>query len=156
MEKMAAHQDGVLHRAVSVLVFNNRNELMLQQRALTKYHSPGLWTNTCCSHPRPGEPTPMAAHRRLKEEMGFECQLNKSFDFIYRAEFENGLTEHEFDHVFFGTFDDEPQPNPEEVDSIAWMPVDVLLADMKKNKSNYTYWFIVAINKIYDTLIEIT
>ena len=121
MNKMEAHRKGALHRAISVLVFNNRHEFMLQQRSLAKYHSPGLWTNTCCSHPRPGEATPMAAHRRLKEEMGFECQLNKAFDFIYKTEFENGLTEHEFDHVYIGYYDRDPIVNPEEANGFRRM-----------------------------------
>ena len=115
MEKMMAHQTGKLHRAFSVFVFNDHEELLLHRRALTKYHSPGLWTNTCCSHPMPGEDVAVAAHRRLQEEMGMACTLVKTFDFVYRAELDNDLIEHEFDHVFFGRTNDIPVINPDEV-----------------------------------------
>src|SRR5215468_430433 len=100
MEKLSAHEQGVLHRAISVFIFNEKGEMLLQQRASRKYHSGGLWTNACCSHPHPGEATHAAALRRLKEEMGFETSLKKAFDFVYKTSFDNGLTEHEFDHVF--------------------------------------------------------
>ncbi|NVO21605.1 MAG: isopentenyl-diphosphate Delta-isomerase [Bacteroidetes bacterium] len=155
MEKMAAHRSGALHRAVSILVFNNRNELMLQQRALSKYHSPGLWTNTCCSHPHPGEPTPQAAHRRLKEEMGFECQLNKVFDFTYKAEFENGLTEHEFDHVYVGYYDRDPVLNPDEAEAFKWMSVRSILQDMRAQQEKYTVWFHLIMQKIEEKMPEL-
>ena len=148
MNKMEAHRKGALHRAISVLVFNNRHELMLQQRSLAKYHSPGLWTNTCCSHPRPGEATPMAAHRRLKEEMGFECQLNKSFDFIYRTEFENGLIEYEFDHVYIGYYDRDPIVNPDEANGFKWLPANELLKDIRSNPASYTVWFRIIMEKL--------
>lgn len=114
-EKMAVHLAGQLHRAFSIFIFNSQGEMMLQRRASTKYHSPGLWTNACCSHPRPGESLEQAAKRRLKEEMGFECDLQKVFSFIYKAKVED-LTEHEFDHVFIGKFDQEPVLNKEEAD----------------------------------------
>ena len=107
MEKMEAHKKGLLHRAFSVFIFNGKGEMLLQQRALNKYHSGGLWTNACCSHPMPGEKTEDAADRRLKEELGFETPLEKIFDFVYKAEFDNGLTEYEFDHVFAGEYEGE-------------------------------------------------
>src|SRR5205085_1876666 len=112
MEKLEAHKKGVLHRAFSIFIFNGRSEMLIQQRATTKYHSPGKWTNACCSHPLPGEPTKDAAERRLYEEMGFTTKLEKAFDFIYRTEFDNGLTEHEFDHVYTGEYDGEIKANP--------------------------------------------
>lgn len=128
MEKQQAHVAGLLHRAFSVFVFNSKGELMIQQRAANKYHSPTLWTNTCCSHPRDNETYEQAAHRRLQEEMGFDCQLDFKFSFIYKAHLDNNLTEHELDHVFIGTFDDEPNLNPDEVMAYRW----VELQDLKK------------------------
>ncbi len=141
MEKMEAHEKGLLHRAFSVFVINNKNQLLLQQRALSKYHSGGLWTNTCCSHPRDGESNLEAAHRRLVEEMGFDCQLEKLTDFIYRAELDKGLTEHEFDHVFIGHWDGTPEVNPEEVESYKWMDVEEVERDIADNPDKYTAWF---------------
>ena len=141
MEKQQAHVAGLLHRAFSVFIFNSKGELMIQQRAANKYHSPTLWTNTCCSHPRDEETYEQAAHRRLQEEMGFDCQLEFKFSFIYKAHLENDLTEHELDHVFIGTFDDEPNLNPEEVMAYRWVELDDLKKDMKKNPQNYTAWF---------------
>ena len=141
MEKQQAHVAGLLHRAFSVFVFNSKGELMLQQRAASKYHSPTLWTNTCCSHPRENETYKQAANRRLVEEMGFDCELLYKFHFIYRANLDNGLTEHELDHVFIGTFDGEPKLNPEEVMAYRWVEMDVLKKDMQTNPQNYTAWF---------------
>ncbi|MDM1072545.1 isopentenyl-diphosphate Delta-isomerase [Empedobacter brevis] len=141
MEKQQAHVAGLLHRAFSVFVFNSKGELMIQQRAATKYHSPTLWTNTCCSHPRDKETYEEAAHRRLQEEMGFDCELEYKFNFIYKAHLENDLTEHELDHVFIGTFDDEPNLNPDEVMAYRWVELDDLKKDMEKNPQNYTAWF---------------
>lgn len=141
MEKQQAHVAGLLHRAFSVFIFNSKGELMIQQRAANKYHSPTLWTNTCCSHPRDEETYEQAAHRRLQEEMGFDCQLEFKFSFIYKAHLENDLTEHELDHVFIGTFDDEPNLNPEEVMAYRWVELDDLKKDMEKNPQNYTAWF---------------
>ncbi|WP_312922709.1 isopentenyl-diphosphate Delta-isomerase [Empedobacter brevis] len=141
MEKQQAHVAGLLHRAFSVFVFNSKGELMIQQRAATKYHSPTLWTNTCCSHPRDKETYEEAAHRRLQEEMGFDCELEYKFNFIYKAHLENDLTEHELDHVFIGTFDDEPNLNPDEVMAYCWVELDDLKKDMEKNPQNYTAWF---------------
>ncbi|GEM52137.1 isopentenyl-diphosphate Delta-isomerase [Empedobacter brevis] len=141
MEKQQAHVAGLLHRAFSVFVFNSKGELMIQQRAATKYHSPTLWTNTCCSHPRDKETYEEAAHRRLQEEMGFDCELEYKFNFIYKAHLENDLTEHELDHVFIGTFDDEPNLNPDEVMAYRWVELDDLKKDIEKNPQNYTAWF---------------
>ena len=141
MEKQQAHVAGLLHRAFSVFVFNSKGELMIQQRAASKYHSPTLWTNTCCSHPRDNETYEQAAHRRLEEEMGFDCELDYKFNFIYKAHLENDLIEHELDHVFIGTFDDEPKLNPDEVMAYRWVELDDLKKDMEKNPQNYTAWF---------------
>lgn len=140
MEKMLAHEQGVLHRAFSVFIFNAQGEVLLQQRALSKYHSPGLWTNTCCSHPRPGETTEQAAHRRLKEEMGFDCTLQHKFSFIYKVQFDNGLYEHELDHVYTGVYEGEPSINPDEVNTFKWMKWEQLLEDVNKNVADYTFW----------------
>ena len=141
MEKQQAHVAGLLHRAFSVFVFNSKGELMIQQRAASKYHSPTLWTNTCCSHPRDNETYEQAAHRRLEEEMGFDCELEYKFNFIYKAHLENDLIEHELDHVFIGTFDDEPKLNPDEVMAYRWVELNDLKKDMEKNPQNYTAWF---------------
>lgn len=141
MEKQQAHIAGMLHRAFSVFVFNSKGELMIQQRAASKYHSPTLWTNTCCSHPRDNETYKEAAHRRLQEEMGFDCELEYKFNFIYKAHLENDLIEHELDHVFIGTFDEEPKLNPDEVMAYRWVELDDLKKDIDKNPQNYTAWF---------------
>lgn len=148
MEKLEAHEKGLLHRAFSVLLFNDNKELLLQQRAFDKYHCGGLWTNTCCSHPRPEEEVEDAALRRLKEEMGIECDLKKSFEFIYKAELNNGLTEHEYDHVFFGTFSGEPAINTDEVANWKYMPLDALRRDIAAHPANYTPWFKIILDKI--------
>ena len=153
--KMEAHEKALLHRAFSVFVFNSKNELMVQQRALTKYHTPGLWTNTCCSHPRPGEKVSDAANRRLQEEMGFSCKLKKVFDFVYRAPFENGLTEHEFDHVFMGNYEGEPEINPEEVNAWKWIGLEELKKDIHANPSDYTVWFKIAFPRVYNYVKKI-
>lgn len=149
MEKMEAHEKAVLHRAFSVFVFNNQDELMLQQRALEKYHSPGLWTNTCCSHPRSGETVLEAGHRRLVEEMGFDCEIEKIFDFIYKAKLDKDLTEHEFDHVLFGRYNDVPEINPEEVESWKWMKMDDIASDMQAHPERYTIWFQIAFERVH-------
>lgn len=145
MEKMEAHEKAVLHRAFSIFIFNDEGQMMLQQRALSKYHSPGLWTNTCCSHPRPGESLEEATQRRIVEEMGFQCEMKELFNFIYKAPFEDGLTEHELDHVFKGVYNDDPKINPEEVASWQWVEVDELLEDVKENPDDYTVWFKIAL-----------
>ncbi len=147
MEKMEAHEKGLLHRAFSVFTFNSKGELMLQRRALHKYHSGGLWTNTCCSHPRKGEATIDAAHRRLMEEMGFDCELKEVFDFIYKRKLDKGLTEHELDHVFIGTFDGEPQINPDEVHEFKHIGLDDLIEDVEKNPDIYTEWFKICLKE---------
>jgi isopentenyl-diphosphate delta-isomerase len=147
-EKLQAHREGVLHRAFSVFVFNARGELLLQRRAAGKYHCPGLWTNTCCSHPRPREPVEQAAARRLEEEMGIACPLRKAFDFVYRAELAGGLIEHEFDHVFVGRFDGEPRPDPAEVSETRWIARDALLRELRETPQSYTPWFHIAIERV--------
>lgn len=149
MEKIEAHRKALLHRAFSVFVFNDRNELMIQQRALTKYHSPGLWTNTCCSHQREGETNIAAGKRRLEEELGFTTDLKDTISFIYKAPFDNGLTEHEFDHILVGNFEGEPNLNPEEVAAWKWVALDDLQMDMKKNPHIYTEWFKIIFDKYY-------
>jgi isopentenyl-diphosphate delta-isomerase len=141
MEKMEAHRKGVLHRALSVMVFNSRGEILLQKRAESKYHSGGLWTNTCCSHPRPGESVSAAASRRLKEEMGIELQLNPVGSFVYRAELDKALIEHELDHVFTGRFDGNPIINTHEVVDWKFISLTSLEKDMIANPNQYTEWF---------------
>jgi len=141
MEKLEAHKKGLLHRAFSILLFNEAGELLLQQRALGKYHSGGLWTNTCCSHPYPNESVKDAAHRRIVEEMGIKTNLEFVFKFIYEAKLDHDLTEHEFDHVFLGTFNDAPKINPEEVNDWKWMNMESISQDIQTNPDNYTIWF---------------
>jgi len=140
-EKLAVHRDGRLHRAISVFVTNSHGEWLLQRRHRDKYHSGGLWSNTCCSHPRPGEDTRMAARRRLAEEMGVICPLTKAFSFVYRHEFKNGLIEYEYDHVYVGRFDGDPAPDPEEVDMWKWIELPRLWQDLGDQPARYTYWF---------------
>jgi len=148
MEKMEAHRRAVLHRAFSVFVFNDRGEMLIHRRAIEKYHSGGLWTNACCSHPREGETTEEAAHRRMMEEMGFDCEMQEEFSFIYRAELDNELTEHELDHVFFGRFNGIPTPNPEEVCEWKYISPELLHRDVKLRPTAYTEWFKIALDKI--------
>lgn len=152
MPKLEAHEKGVLHRAFSVFVFNDNNELMLQQRALNKYHSPGLWTNTCCSHQRDGESNLEAGARRLEEEMGFVTPLKETTSFIYRAPFDNGLTEHELDHILVGNFNGEPTLNEEEVASWKWMPLEDVKVDILDRPELYTEWFKIIFDKFYQHL----
>lgn len=154
MPKMEAHEKAVLHRAFSVFILNSKGELMLQQRALHKYHSPGLWTNTCCSHQRDGETNIAAGKRRLYEEMGFVTELKETISFIYKAPFDNGLTEHELDHIMIGSFEDAPQINPDEVADWKWMPIEEVKADIKKQPEHYTEWFKIIFDKFYDHLIK--
>ena len=148
VEKMVAHRDAVLHRAFSILIFNSKNELLLQKRDINKYHSGGLWTNTCCSHPRFMENLKTATKRRLQEEMGFTCDLKMLFDFIYKAEFENGLFEHEYDYVFMGRYDGDFVPNPFEVASTKWMSLEDIEKDIVVNPDIYTHWFKILIPKL--------
>jgi isopentenyl-diphosphate Delta-isomerase len=141
VEKMDAHRKGLLHRAFSILIFNSNNQLLLQKRHSAKYHSGGLWTNTCCSHPRQGEEIEAAAHRRLQEEMGFDCELKEIFSFIYRAELDNNLIENEYDHVFLGRFDGEVVPHEEEAEDFRWVDMDEIERDIANNPEVYSYWF---------------
>jgi isopentenyl-diphosphate delta-isomerase len=151
-EKMYAHRSGALHRAFSVFLFNTAGQLLLQQRADNKYHSGGLWTNTCCSHPRPGESTAQAARRRLREEMGIDCELEEIFTFIYRADLDHELSEHEYDHVFVGWCDVEPVPAPEEVADWRWVDVDELRRDLDEHPERYTFWFHVSIDQVLEVI----
>lgn len=147
MPKMEAHEKALLHRAFSVFVLNDKGEMMLQQRALSKYHSPGLWTNTCCSHQRDGEHNIAAGKRRLMEEMGFVTELEELFSFTYKAAFDNGLTEHEYDHVMQGYYQGEPKINPQEVASWKWMKPEAVKEDMESHPENYTAWFKIIFNE---------
>lgn len=152
MEKLLAHEKGELHRALSVLILNSKNEILLQRRALGKYHSPGLWTNTCCSHPYPGEDALEAAKRRLKEEMGMNANLEFVFKFLYKCDFDNGLIEHELDHVFVGKTDDTPHINTDEAMAFSWMSIQDLEASMEKNPDEYTFWFKLIIQQYRNSL----
>lgn len=149
MEKIKAHQEGLLHRAFSVFIFNHKDELLLQQRSLSKYHSAGLWTNTCCSHPRPNETIKDAANRRLYEEMGMSCDLKIKTNFIYKTPFENGLTEHEFDYVLVGNTNQNPHINKEEVENYKWMSIADIKKDIISNPNQYTSWFKIALEKVF-------
>lgn len=153
-EKIKAHKEGKLHRAFSIFIFNSKGETLLQKRAREKYHSGGLWTNACCSHPRAREALDEAAHRRLKEEMCFDCPLKEIFSFIYKVKFGNGLTEHELDHVFTGRFQGKPKPNPEEAEDWKWVSVEWVKEDIRKNPQNYTYWFKVALKRMISSGIK--
>lgn len=148
-EKIEAHQKAQLHRAFSIFIFNKQGEFLLQQRALNKYHCGGLWTNTVCSHPMPGETTLDAAHRRLQEEMGFDCDIKEIFSFTYKKAFDNGLTEHEFDHVFLGTYEGPVSPDPEEIAAFKWINKDELQKDMAVHPEKYSYWFQQSYNKVF-------
>ena len=156
MPKMEAHEKAVLHRAFSVFVLNEKNEIMLQQRASHKYHSPLLWTNTCCSHQRDGETNLQAGNRRLQEEMGFETELKELFHFIYKAPFDNGLTEHELDHDMIGYYNGEPKINPEEVENWKWMGIEEVQKDMQSHPEVYTVWFKIIFDEFYHFLEEHT
>ena len=154
MPKMEAHRKAILHRAFSVFIMNDKGETMLQQRAALKYHSPLLWTNTCCSHQRVGETNIVAGKRRLQEEMGFETDLKELFSFIYKAPFDNGLTEHELDHVMMGNFNDPPKINKEEVADWKWMRPEAIKIDIEANPERYTAWFKIIFERFYDHLIK--
>ena len=147
LEKIEAHELGLLHRAFSVLLFNDRGELLLQQRAAHKYHSPLLWTNTCCSHQRPNETTLMAAERRLKEEMGMSAPMQTAFKFQYKATLDQGLTEHELDHVLFGYTNQDPNINPEEVAAFRWVSMDQLLQELQSKRDSFTIWFQILLDQ---------
>ena len=152
MPKLEAHQKGLLHRAFSVFIFNSDYKLLLQKRASSKYHSGGLWTNTCCSHPRDGEDTADAANRRLYEEMGIKTSLRKVYEFIYRAELDNNLIENEFDHVFYGIYNDDPILNTDEADDFKWIDMETLKIDIDNNADKYTVWFKIAFDYFYNYL----
>ena len=154
MPKMEAHEKAVLHRAFSVFIFNDKGELMLQQRAAHKYHSPLLWTNTCCSHQRDGESNIEAGKRRLIEEMGFKTNLKEIFSFVYKAPFDNGLTEHELDHVMIGNFNGVPKINPDEVASYKWMTLEAIKKDIELQPNIYTAWFKIIFKESYLKLIH--
>lgn len=152
MEKMEAHQKALLHRAFSVFIFNSNGEMLLQQRASHKYHSPLLWSNTCCSHPRPGETVEAAATRRLQEELGFTCTVKKAFSFVYKTAFDNGLTEHEFDHVFIGIYNDAIIPNANEVAMVTYKSMEEIEASINTHPEKYTSWFKIAFPKLQEHL----
>lgn len=153
MEKLQAHEEGKLHRAFSVFIFNEKEELLLQQRALSKYHSGGLWTNTCCSHPQPNEKTIDGAHRRLMEEMGFSTDVDWVGHVLYKAEFGNGLTEYEFDHVFLGYYDGEIHINPEEVETYKWVSINELESWIQEKPTDFTAWFGLCLEKVKEALL---
>lgn len=150
MEKMEAHEKALLHRAFSVFLFNRQGEMLLQQRAWSKYHSGGQWTNTCCSHPRPGESTQHAANRRLQEEMGIQTEINKVFDFTYQAPFDNGLVEHEYDHVFVGEYEGAIQPNPDEVADFKFESLLNIEEQIHTAPEEFTPWFKIAFPKVQE------
>ncbi|MFI5204232.1 MAG: isopentenyl-diphosphate Delta-isomerase [Flavobacteriales bacterium] len=152
MEKMEAHTQGLLHRAYSVFIFNSNGELLLQQRAFHKYHSAGLWANTCCSHPRPGENVVDSAQRRLMEEMGMKCELIPAFSFIYKIELANNITEHELDHVLIGFSDKKPVINAEEVSGWKYMKPDSITTELKQHPATYAYWFSVCFENVMQYL----
>ncbi len=150
--KLEAHQKGLLHRAFSIIVWNDQNEILIHQRAFGKYHSEGLWTNTCCSHPKVGETLLEAGHRRLQEEMGFDCVLQQRFHFIYQVELENQLIEHELDHVLIGKFNENPTPNPEEVKDFRWITLPELKKEIAENPAAFTFWFKEIIHNFEDKI----
>lgn len=155
MKKMEAHQKGLLHRAFSVLIFNKDGKLLLQQRAMDKYHSPGKWTNTCCSHQRQGESNIEAGKRRLQEEMGFTTDLENCFSFIYKSPFDNGLTEHEFDHVLVGYYNEAPSVNKSEVEGYKWMLLEDVKSDLVAHPDEYTVWFKIIFDKFYELIYRV-
>jgi len=148
MDKLEAHQKGLLHRAFSILILNDTGKILLQQRAANKYHSANLWTNSCCSHPRPGETVVQTGQRRLFEEMGINCDLKEIGSFLYKHRFENGLTEHEYDHVLIGTHEGDPMPNPVEVQDYKWISPKALKEEMQLNPAKFTYWFAKALKAL--------
>jgi isopentenyl-diphosphate delta-isomerase len=152
MEKLEAHRRGLLHRAFSVFIFNSQGQMLLQKRAMSKYHSPGLWTNACCSHPAPGEALQETVERRLREELGMYCNTQKSFDFIYYAELEKGLIEHELDHVFIGNYDELPIPNLEEAEEVKFFDLLPLEEEIKKHPYRFTVWFRLIFPRLKDII----
>ncbi|MEM0575223.1 isopentenyl-diphosphate Delta-isomerase [Flavobacterium polysaccharolyticum] len=156
MPKLEAHQKAILHRAFSIFILNDKKEMMLQQRAQHKYHSPLLWTNTCCSHQRQGETNIQAGNRRLFEEMGFKTEIKELFHFIYKAPFDNGLTEHELDHVMIGYYNEAPIINPDEVENWKWMKIEEVKNDMQIHPEIYTVWFKIIFDEFYHFLEDHT
>ncbi len=154
-QKLKAHLDKKLHRAISVLIFNLNGEMLLQQRSASKYHCPLMWSNACCTHPRPGESVLDAAHRRLNEELGFDCDLEEITSFIYEAKVGNGLYEHEYDHVFAGSYDGGLNINSAEVESYRWLLPDDLISDVKVNPGQYTEWFKIILNNFVNGKFDI-
>lgn len=154
MEKMEAHRKGALHRAFSIFLFDRNGRTLLQQRAEGKYHSPGLWSNACCSHPRPGEPLEGAAARRLREELGITCGLTERFAFIYKASFDNDLHEHEFDHVFFGGFEGDTRPDPQEVKALRWIAPEELDAEILAGPERFTPWLLICWEQVREQLLQ--
>ncbi|HNP20124.1 MAG TPA: isopentenyl-diphosphate Delta-isomerase [Fulvivirga sp.] len=152
MEKLEAHRQGKLHRAFSILVYNSKGEMLLQRRAFGKYHSGGLWTNACCSHPKPNEETALAAKRRLKEEMGIGSNPVFVYKFIYKATLDNGLTEHEYDHVFTCSTDEPPILNPNEADDYKYIGIGALMVDIRQHPETYTTWFKIIMERFNDQL----
>lgn len=152
MEKLEAHEKGLLHRAFSVFLFNERGEMLLQRRAQEKYHSGGLWTNTCCSHPKPGESPLDGAKRRLVEEMGISTQLHHQFSFSYKSDYDNGLSEHEFDHVFFGDFSEAPKLNPDEAMDWKYISIDELEQQVSQNPEQFTTWFTICLPRVLEQI----
>lgn len=152
-EKMDVHKRGVLHRAISVLILNSKWEMLLQQRAMWKYHCPWLRSNATCTHPFPNEHNIDAAHRRLQEEMWFDTDLKEIFQFRYIAHFDNWLTENEYDHVFLGHYDGEINPNPDEVNDYKWISVEELKEDIAENPENYTEWFKIILEKYFSLVL---
>lgn len=148
-EKVETHRQAKLHRAFSIFLLNSKGEMLVQQRAKTKYHCPGLWANTCCGHPRPGEAVEQAAHRRLQEEFGFDAPFAEKLSYIYKVAFDNGLNEHEFLHVFVGTADAKPAPNPEEIDGWKWISITDLKNDIVQRPEQYAYWFKLSVQKLF-------
>jgi isopentenyl-diphosphate delta-isomerase len=146
--KMQVHREGKLHRSFSIFIFNSKGEMLLQQRAKTKYHSGTLWSNACCGHPRSGEETIPAGRRRLKEEFGFDCELTELLQFTYKVKLDNDLWEHEYDHTLKGVYDGKVQPNPEEIMDYKWVAKENLLADVQDNPAVYTEWFKIALDRI--------
>ncbi|MDU6295608.1 isopentenyl-diphosphate Delta-isomerase [Clostridium celatum] len=154
-EKIKVHKEGILHRAFSIFIFNDKKELLLQRRALEKYHSLGLWTNTCCSHQRENETLKEAALRRIEEEMGFKCELNESFVFSYKVRFDDGLIENEIDHVFIGTYTGKIFINKDEVKEYKWITIEEVIKDIELNPQKYTYWFKDIINKYAENIFAV-
>lgn len=152
MPKLEAHEKGVLHRAFSIFIYNDKGELLIQQRALHKYHTPGLWANSCCSHQRDGETSLEAGARRLQEELGFVTDLTYRKYFIYKASFDNGLTEHELDHIMVGSYNQDPEINPEEVAAFKWMDISSILSDMELHPEKYTAWFKIIMTEHQDAI----